>query len=143
MKDVFARFSLDLGDSANWYVQGTWAQAENASDWIHWVVSPNASRPNTLFANNPFLTPATQQLLGASIVCGTPGRDRLALPAGHAATSRRQTGTTPPPPPTTPFFSSPRYLNTIDGQEVNGEPEPPVSHSRRSADMERGNRPHR
>ena len=40
MKDVFARFSLDLGENANWYVQGSWAQAENASDWIQWVVSP-------------------------------------------------------------------------------------------------------
>ena len=52
-KDVFARFSLDLGENTNWYVQGSWAQAENASDWIQWVVSPNNSRPNTLFANNP------------------------------------------------------------------------------------------
>ena len=69
MKDVFARFSLDLGESANWYVQGSWAQAENASDWIQWVVSPNAGRPNTLFANNPFLNADTQRQLGASIVC--------------------------------------------------------------------------
>jgi outer membrane receptor protein involved in Fe transport len=28
MKDVFARFSLDLGERANWYVQGSWAEAE-------------------------------------------------------------------------------------------------------------------
>jgi len=32
-KDIFARFSLDLGESANWYVQGAWARAENASDY--------------------------------------------------------------------------------------------------------------
>src|SRR5687768_14117718 len=37
-KDVFARFSLDLGESANWYEQGSWAPAENASDWIQMVV---------------------------------------------------------------------------------------------------------
>jgi outer membrane receptor protein involved in Fe transport len=62
-KDIFARFSLDVGESANWYVQGSWAQAENASDWIQWVVSPNNGRPNTLFANNPYISPATQALL--------------------------------------------------------------------------------
>jgi iron complex outermembrane receptor protein len=121
MKDVFARFSLDLGDVANWYVQGTWAQAENASDWIQWVVSPNANRPNALFADNAFLTPATQQLLGASIVCGTPAATGWrCLPATPPVSPA--TGTSPPPPPTTPFFTNPRYLNTIDGQEVNGDP---------------------
>jgi len=59
MKDVFARFDVDLGETANWYIQGSWAQAENAADWTNWVVSPSASRPNTLFADNPFLAPAT------------------------------------------------------------------------------------
>ena len=71
-KDVFARFSLDLGESANWYVQGSWAEAENASDWIQWVVSPNNGRPNTLFANNPYLNATAQGQLGSGIVCGTP-----------------------------------------------------------------------
>ncbi len=121
MKDVFARFSLDLGEKANWYVQGSWAQAENASDWIQWVVSPNANRPNALFADNPFLIPATQQQLGASIVCGTPAATGWrCLPATPPVSP--QTGSSPPPPPTTPFFTNPRYLNTIAGREVNGEP---------------------
>jgi outer membrane receptor protein involved in Fe transport len=118
MKDVFARFSLDLGDNANWYVQGSWAQAENASDWIQWVVSPNANRPNTLFANNPYLTPATQALLGSGITC--PAAGWRCLPA--VPPTSPPTGSTPPPPPTTPYFSAPRYLNTIAGQEVNGDP---------------------
>jgi outer membrane receptor protein involved in Fe transport len=121
MKDVFARFSLDLGEKANWYVQGSWAQAENASDWIQWVVSPNSNRPNSLFADNAFLTPATQQLLGASIVCGTPAATGWrCLPTPPPVSP--QTGSSPPPPPTTPFFTNPRYLNTIAGQQVNGEP---------------------
>jgi iron complex outermembrane recepter protein len=121
MKDVFARFSLDLSDNANWYVQGSWAEAENASDWIQWVVSPNANRPNALFANNPYLLPATQQQLGASIVCGTPAATGWrCLPA--TPPTGPQSGTTPPVPPTTPFFTNPRYLNTVAGQEVNGEP---------------------
>jgi iron complex outermembrane recepter protein len=118
MKDVFARFSLDLGESANWYVQGSWAQAENASDWIQWVVSPNANRPNTLFANNPFLSTATQELLGSTVTCPTAGW--RCLPA--VPPTSPQTGTTPPPPPTTPIFSAPRYLDTIAGQEAAGTP---------------------
>jgi iron complex outermembrane receptor protein len=122
MKDVFARFSLDLSDTANWYVQGSWAQAENASDWINWVVSPSASRPNTLFADNPFLDPVTQQQLGASIVCGTPGATGWRCLPATPATSP-QTGSTPPPPPTTPFFSAPSYIwNRVGGEEANGNP---------------------
>jgi outer membrane receptor protein involved in Fe transport len=121
MKDVFARFSLDVGENANWYVQGSWAQAENASDWIQWVVSPNANRPNTLFANNAFLTPATQQLLGANIVCGTPAADGWRCLPSTPPTSPA-TGTTPPPPPATPFFTNPRYLNIVDGQSVVDSP---------------------
>src|SRR3954447_16356776 len=119
MKDVFARLSFDLTDDVNSYVQGSWAQAGNNSNWINWVVSPSASRPNTLFADNPFLAPATQQQLGASIVCGPPAAaGRRCLPAVPAKSP--QTGSTPPPPPTTPFFSAPSYIwNKVDGQNVN------------------------
>ena len=118
-KDVFARFSLDLGENANWYVQGSWAQAENASDWIQWVVSPNNGRPNTLFANNPYLTANTQGLLGANIVCGTPAATNWrCLPA--VPPTSPQTGSTPPPPPNVPIFSNPRYFNVVDGLPVDG-----------------------
>jgi outer membrane receptor protein involved in Fe transport len=122
MKDVFARFSLDLGDTANWYVQGSWAQAENLSNWITWVVSPSASRPNTLFADNPFLAPQTQQQLGANIVCGTPAATGWrCLPAAPATSP--QTGSTPPPPPTTPIFSAPSYIwNNVGGEPATGSP---------------------
>ncbi|HTU67416.1 MAG TPA: TonB-dependent receptor [Steroidobacteraceae bacterium] len=123
MKDVFARFDLDIGDNANWYVQGSWGQAENAADWTMWVVSPSASRPNTLFADNPFLAPATQQQLGASIVCGTPAATgRRCLPAVPATSP--QTNSTPPPPPTTPFFSAPSYIwQRVGGQEAVDDPD--------------------
>ena len=122
MKDVFARFSLDLGDKANWYVQGSWAQAENASDWIQWVVSPNNGRPNTLFADNPYLAPAAQVQLGSGIVCGTPAAaGRRCLPA--VPPTSPQTGSTPPTPPTTPYFSLPSYTwNNVDGQPANESP---------------------
>ncbi|HEY6641345.1 TonB-dependent receptor plug domain-containing protein [Povalibacter sp.] len=118
MKDVFARFSFDLSEDINWYAQGSWAQAENTSDWINWVVSPSASRPNTLFANNPYLPAATQQQLGANIVCGTPGATGWRCLPATPATSP-QTGSTPPPPPTTPYFSAPSYIwNKIDGVDA-------------------------
>ena len=116
MKDVFARFSLDLGESANWYVQGSWAQAENASDWIQWVVSPNASRPNTLFANNPFLTAdhAGDSWARASSAELPP------RPAGAACRPRRRPRRRPAARRRrrrpTPFFTAPSYLNTVDGQ---------------------------
>jgi hypothetical protein len=119
-KDIFARFSLDVGESANWYVQGSWAQAENASDWIQWVVSPNNGRPNTLFANNPYISPATQALLGASIDCTDPvaSAGRRCLPASPPTSP--QTGSTPPPPPNVPIFALPRYMNTVDWLPVDG-----------------------
>jgi len=120
MKDVFARFSLDLGDNANWYVQGSWAEAENASDWIQWVVSPNNGRPNTLFANNPYLTPASQTALGAGVTCPTAGW--RCLPA--VPPTSPQTNSTPPAPPNVPIFSNASYTwNQVGGQPANGDPD--------------------
>jgi iron complex outermembrane receptor protein len=122
MKDVFARFDVDIGEHANWYVQGSWAQAENASDWINWVVSTSNGRPSAIFANNPFLDPATQALAGANITCpvnpaGFPWR---CLPPPVMSP---QTGSTPPTPPTTPYLSVPSYIwNNVDGQPANGSP---------------------
>src|SRR3569833_2811974 len=118
-KDVFTRFSYDLSATTNWYVQGSWAEAETTTCWINWVVSPSVCRPNTLFANNPFLASVTQQQLGSNIVCGTPGADGWRCLPATPATSP-QTGSTPPPPPTTPYFSAPSYIwNKVDGQNVN------------------------
>ena len=118
MMDVFGRFSYDVTDDVNVYVQGSWAEASNYSEWINWVVSPSAGRPNTLFANNPFLAPTTQQQLGAGVVCGTPAATGWrCLPASPATSP--QTGSTPPPPPTTPYFSAPSYIwNDVDGEPV-------------------------
>src|SRR6185436_616462 len=109
-------------EEANWYVQGGWAQSEDASDWIQWVVSPSPGRPNTLFANNPYVKPATQALLGSNVVCGTPGAvGWRCLPAAPATSP--PTNSTPPPPPNTPIFSAPSYVwNMVDGQPANGSP---------------------
>ena len=118
MKDVFARFSYDLSDNVNAYVQGSWAEAGNVSNWINWVVSPSANRPNTLFADNPYLDPVTQQQLGAGIVCGTPAAIGWRCLPSSPATSP-QTGSTPPAPPTTPYFSAPSFIwNNVDGQDA-------------------------
>ena len=118
MKDWFGRLSYDFSDKTNGYVQATWAESGNLSNWINWVVSPSASRPNTLFANNPFLSAATQQQLGASIVCGTPAATGWrCLPAAPATSP--QTNSTPPVPPTTPYFSAPSYIwNKVGGEDV-------------------------
>jgi iron complex outermembrane receptor protein len=116
MEDWFGRFSYDVTDKINVYLQANWAQASNKSKWVNWIVSASANRPNTLFANNPFLDPVTQQQLGASIVCGTPAAVGWRCLPPVPPTSP-QTGTTPPPPPTTPFFSAPSYIwNNIGGE---------------------------
>jgi outer membrane receptor protein involved in Fe transport len=133
MKDVFTRFDLDLGDSANWYIQGAWAQAENASNWIQWVVSPSPGRPNSIFSTNPFIKGATQGLLGSTIDCATvppPAANqppnRLCLPL--VPVSSPQTGSTPPPPVAPgevnrPFIRVPSYtFNTVDGQAADSDP---------------------
>ena len=148
-KDIFARFSLDLGESANWYVQGSWAQAENASDWIQWVVSPNAGRPNTLFANNPYLNADSREALGGNLNCTTD----LATAAARAG--RRCLIETP----TAPRPAAPRRRRRRLGGRPHLPPaallqrdrragrhrqsEPPVSHARRSEDLERGDRHYR
>jgi outer membrane receptor protein involved in Fe transport len=118
MADWFGRFSYDITDDVNAYVQATWATAGNKSNWINWVVSPSASRPNTLFANNPYLNPVTQMQLGAGIICGTPAATGWRCLPPVPATSP-QTGSTPPPPPTTPIFSAPSYIwNKVGGEDV-------------------------
>jgi len=119
MKDIFARFSLDVGDHANWYAQAGWAESKDVSDWIQWVVSPNNGRPNTLFANNPYLNATVQGQLGANIVCGTPAATGWRCLPATPPTSP-QTGSTPPPPANVPIFSSPIYFNDIDGKPADG-----------------------
>lgn len=118
MKNLFGRFDYDFNDNVKGYAQLTWAEAGNESNWINQVVSTSAGRPSTLFADNPFLTPATQQQLGASIVCGTPTATGWRCLPTTPPTSTAN-GTTPPPPPTTPYFSAPSYIwNNVGGEEA-------------------------
>jgi outer membrane receptor protein involved in Fe transport len=118
MKDWFGRFSYDLTDNVSAYVQGSWAASTNVSNWVNWIVSPGGGRPDTFFANNPFLSPAAQTSLGVGIACGTPAATGWrCLPTAPAVSP--QTGSTPPAPAagSAPFFSLGSYVwRQIDGQ---------------------------
>jgi iron complex outermembrane receptor protein len=111
--ELFGRASYDLDDTTTLYVQANWAESGNFSNWSTFTVSSAGSRPNSFFANNPFLAPATQ----AQLMTGTrflPG----AAPSTAPLVASPQTGTTPPPPPANiPFFSDPSYIiNNVAGQ---------------------------
>ncbi len=116
MGDVFGRFSMDVTPDINVYVQGTVAQSEDYSRWITWVVSSSAGRPNAFFANNPYLSPATQAQLGyGTVTCPTAGWKCLPLVPTASATN----GTTPPAPPAIPYFTDASYIWTnVGGQDA-------------------------
>ena len=146
MKDVFTRFSLDLGDNANWYVQGSWAQAENASDWIQWVVSPSPGRPNSLFANNPYISRGHSGAAGLGHRLRNCGCDGPAAACRPRRPISPQTGSSPPPPPAQNVPYLPRaVLHLEPGRRParQWQPEPLVSHARRSEAVECGDRSHR
>jgi outer membrane receptor protein involved in Fe transport len=112
MMDWFGRFSYDITDDVNAYVQGSWSMSTNLSNWVNATVSASGSRPNTLFADNPFLSPQAQQQLGAGVTC--PAAGWRCLPASPPTAAN---GTQPPAPPTTPYFSAPSYIwQNLDGQ---------------------------
>ena len=118
MQDWFGRFSYDLTDDTSAYVQASWAKATNTSNWVNWIVSPGAGRPDTFFGNNPFLSASAQQQLGGSIACGTPAATGWrCLPLSPAVSP--PTGSSPPSPGanSAPFFSLGSYVwQNVDGQ---------------------------
>lgn len=128
MKESFSRFDYDFSDTVHGYAQLSLGQAGNKSDWVNTVVSSSGSgRPKTIFANNPYLSPATQALVGANIVCGTPeAAGWNCLPSSPPTSVDRVSydgtvvpGTTPPPPPNVPFLAVPSYIwNKIGGADA-------------------------
>jgi iron complex outermembrane receptor protein len=117
MKDWFGRFSYDITDNVNAYVQGSWSMATNVSNWVNATVSASANRPNTLFADNPFLAPATQAQLGAGLTC--PAAGALGWRCLPTTPPTAANGTQPPAPPTTPYFSVPSYTwQNLDGERA-------------------------
>jgi iron complex outermembrane receptor protein len=114
--ELFARFGYDITDDLNAYVQTSWSESGNFSNWSPLIVSPANNRPNSFFSTNPYLTPAAMASLGAGFAGGAQVAGYRYLPAAPATSP--QTGTTPPPPPAnTPFFQAPGFpFNKIDGK---------------------------
>ena len=121
-EELFGRMSYDITDDINGYVQASWAESGNFSNWSPWVVSSAGSRPNTFFATNPYLTSAAAQSLGAGLAgAATQTAGYRYLPASPAVSP--QTSTTPPAPPlNTPFFAAPSYnWNMVDGKDARSQ----------------------
>jgi outer membrane receptor protein involved in Fe transport len=63
--ESFARFSYNLDDKTNFYVQGIATESGNYAVWYpDQRMNPGANHPNTFFKNNPFLPAAAQAQLG-------------------------------------------------------------------------------
>jgi iron complex outermembrane recepter protein len=63
-EEFFNRFSYDITNDINGYIQASWAESENWANWAPWTVSAAGSRPNTFFSTNPYLNAAAQTALG-------------------------------------------------------------------------------
>jgi outer membrane receptor protein involved in Fe transport len=109
--ELFGRFSYDLTDDINGYVQASWAESGNYAIWAPVVVSASNNRPNRFFANNPYLSPATSATLMATGSMFTP-----------APVVDSRNGSAPPDfagRTTTPIFSAAGYQwSTIGGQSA-------------------------
>lgn len=61
----FARFSYNIDNSTQFYLQGIASESGNYAVWYpDQRMNPGANHPNTFFKNNPFLPPAAQAQLG-------------------------------------------------------------------------------
>jgi outer membrane receptor protein involved in Fe transport len=110
-KEMFSRFSYDLTDDVNAYVQTSWAESNNYANWSPVVVSSSNNRASYFFANNPYLSPATSATLLAT--------GNIFAPA-PVVDSRN--GSSPPPAPATPIFSAAGYqFNKIDGTDARAQ----------------------
>ncbi len=128
MAENFSRFDYDFSDTVHGYAQLSLSKAGNTSDWVNTVVSSSGSgRPKTIFANNPYLSSATQALVGANVVCGTPAAAGWnCLPSSPPAAVDRVSydgtvvhGQTPPPPPNVPYLAVPSYIwNKVGGSDA-------------------------
>jgi len=109
--ELFGRFSYDLTNDINAYVQASWAQSGNYANWAPVVVSASSNRPNRFFADNPYLSAGTSAALMAT------GSMFVPTPVADA-----RNGSTPPYSAAwanTPIFSAAGYqFSTIDGQSA-------------------------
>ncbi len=110
-EELFGRFSYDITNDINGYVQASWAESGNYANWAPVVVSASANRPNRFFANNPYLSPATSALLMST---GTMFAPTPVVDSRNGSIPPDFAGRT-----TTPIFSAAGYQwSKIDGQSA-------------------------
>ena len=61
---LFGRFSYDLADNVNFYVQGTASEAYSFGWYFPQKIQPGINQAAIFYKNNPFLSPAVQTQLG-------------------------------------------------------------------------------
>ena len=72
--ESFGRFSYNLDDSTDFYVQGMATESGNYAVWYpDQRMNPGAGHPNTFFKNNPFLPATAQAALGNNGTFNTAG----------------------------------------------------------------------
>lgn len=71
--EAFGRFSYDLNDTTTAYINTSYSESGNRAFWSPTsIYSPSTSgRPNTFYANNPFLPATAQALLSSGNPTGT------------------------------------------------------------------------
>jgi outer membrane receptor protein involved in Fe transport len=77
---LFSRFSYDLTDNINFYVQGTASEAYSFGWYFPQKIQPGANQAAIFYKNNPFLSPAVQTQLGNN---GTNPTQLGAVQAGN------------------------------------------------------------
>lgn len=106
--EFFGRFSYDLTDDINAYVQTSWAEAHNYANWFPTTSSSAGSTPNSYFSNNPFLSAEAQAKLGTSTLFVPPYSASAAVGGGVPPTSAGM-----------PYFHAQGYLfDNIGGKDA-------------------------
>jgi len=113
--EFFNRFSYDINDHVNAYIQASASEAADYSRWTPLTVSSAGSRPNTFFTNNAYLSAQNQALLTAA---ATAAGNFVPAPVPFTQTVGNITSIAPAVPANTPFFSDAHYVNMVDGQHA-------------------------
>ncbi|MDB5741427.1 MAG: tonB dependent receptor family protein [Alphaproteobacteria bacterium] len=61
--EAFGRFSYDIDNKTNFYIQGMYSESGNQSFWSPVTLFTTTGRPNQLYSNNAFLPAAAQTAL--------------------------------------------------------------------------------
>ena len=61
---IFGRFSYDVADNVNWYVQAEGSEAYSFGWYFPQKIQPGANQADIFYKNNPFLSPQIQAQLG-------------------------------------------------------------------------------